>query len=332
MNTPPRAALRDTLLFILLLVVTLLVPDSARAIQLRWSTGSADLTVAENTRAVLLVQADSGEVALPNSWQLQWTSDSLDIQFAAFDPNSACLVDTAKVDSIAPPSTPADSAANQITAWFCSSGSANAASAYFLVDLPAGGHGKMKVVALDPNDTTQVIESNEATYNGGVEGEYAALLLSTQTTHTSLAFRVTAVGTGLTRARSLSLVGEDGSWEAPLTVTSVSDNSLTASADLAANVPACELRVTSSVGGASEARVCADPPPPALDLTSNAGCVRRFEEILDPADPYMIQPEDFAFVAGGWTPSGVWAFHLFYIRQNQRIKARSGMYLKVCDS
>ena len=139
MNPPPHSALRGTLLHVLLLVVTLLVPASARAIQLRWNTGSTDLTVSENTRAVLLVQADSAEVTLPNSWRLQWTADSLDIQFSAFDPNSACLVDTAKVDSIAPPSTPADSAANQITAWLCSSGNSNAASAYFLVDLPAGG-------------------------------------------------------------------------------------------------------------------------------------------------------------------------------------------------
>ena len=325
MNPPPHSALRGTLLHVLLLVVTLLVPASARAIQLRWNTGSTDLTVSENTRAVLLVQADSAEVTLPNSWRLQWTADSLDIQFSAFDPNSACLVDTAKVDSIAPPSTPADSAANQITAWLCSSGNSNAASAYFLVDLPAGGHGKMKVVALNPNDTTQVIESNEATYNGGVSGDYAPLLLSTQTRHSSLAFQVTAVGTGLARAHELSLVGEDGSWQAPLTVTSVSENSLTAFADLAANVPACELRVTGASGGASEAMVPADPAPPALDPTSSGGCVKRFEEILDPADPYMIQPKDFAFVAGGWTPSGVWAFHLFYIRQNQRIKVRFGV-------
>jgi hypothetical protein len=72
-----------------------------------------------------------------------------------------------------PPQTPADSAANQVTAYFCSSASSDAASAYFLAELPSGGHGKLRVVALDPSDSTQVIESNEVTFNGGVDGDYA---------------------------------------------------------------------------------------------------------------------------------------------------------------
>ncbi len=325
MNPPSRSVLRATLFLAALLAAIYLVPAPARAIQMRWSTGATDLTVPQNMQAVLVVQADSTEGTLPDTWRLQWTADSLGVQFSAFDPSSACLVDTAKVDSIAGPQTPADSAANQITAYFCSSGSNNAAIAYFLADLPGGGHGKMRVVALDPNDTTRVLESNEVVFNGGVSGDYGPLILSTQTTHTSLTFQLTAVGSGLTQTQGLSLVGSDGSWQAPLQVTSVSDNRLMATAALAANVPACGLRVTGVSGGATEAPVSADPPPPLLDLTSSAGCVRRFEEILDPNDPYMIQPKDFAFVPGGWTAWGNWAFHLFYIRQNQRIAARSGV-------
>ncbi len=320
-----RPNVRATIVLVSLLAFAPLVPAPARAIQLRWSTGATDLTVSQDTQAVLVVQADSAEVTLPNTWRLQWTADSLGVQFSAFDPNFACLVDTAKVDSIVPPQTPADSAANQITAYFCSAGSNNATTAYFLADLDAGSHGKMRVVALNPADTTQVIESNEATFNGGVGGDYGPLILGTQTTHTSLTFQLTAVGSGLMQTQGLSLVGSDGSWQTPLQVTSVSDNRLTATAALAANVPACEVRVTGVSGGTSEALVSADPPPPLLDLTSSAGCVRRFEEIIDPLDPYMIQPKDFAFVAGGWTAWGNWAFHLFYIRQNQRIKARSGL-------
>jgi hypothetical protein len=122
----------------------LLVPQTSSAIQLHWGGGAADLTVSQNTQAVLVVQADSAEVTLPNSWRLQWAADSLGVQFSAFDENYACLVDTAKVDSIVPPQTPADSSANQITAYFCSSGSNSASNAYFLADLPAGGHGKMR--------------------------------------------------------------------------------------------------------------------------------------------------------------------------------------------
>src|SRR5437764_12502013 len=100
-----------------LLLTLLLVPAVAQAIQLRWCGGTTDITVSQNMHALLVVQADSAEVTLPNTWRLQWTADLLGVQFFAFDPSQACLVDTAKVDSIAPPSTPADSAANQFTAY-----------------------------------------------------------------------------------------------------------------------------------------------------------------------------------------------------------------------
>ena len=112
-----------------ILALALLVPEASFALQLHWSTGSTDLTVFQNTQAVLVVQADSAEVTLPGSWRLQWTADSVGVQFSALDPIQACLVDTAKVDSIAPPSTPADSAANQITAYFCSADSTSASTA-----------------------------------------------------------------------------------------------------------------------------------------------------------------------------------------------------------
>ncbi len=165
-----RRGVSPATLLVFTLLLANLVTRPALAIQLHWAGGATDLTVTQNTQAVLVVQADSAEATLPNTWRLQWTADSLGVAFSAFDPNTACLVDTAKVDSVAPPSTPADSAAHQVTARFCSDGSENATVAYFLVDLPANGHGKMKVVALDPADTTQVIESSEATFNGGVSG------------------------------------------------------------------------------------------------------------------------------------------------------------------
>ena len=60
-----------------------------------------------------------------------------------------------------------------------------------------------------------------------------------------------------------------------------------------------------------------DPPPPPLEPQDNGGCERRFAETYLNHAPDLIQPKDFAFVPGGWTPSGSWTFHLFYIRQNQ---------------
>ncbi len=202
------------------------MPRLAIAIQLHWAGGATNLTVSSNTQAVLVVQADSAEVALPNTWRLQWTADSLRVQFSAFDPNQACLVDTAKVDSIAPPSTPADSAANQVTAYFCSDGRSNAGTARFLADLPGAGHGKMKVVALNPVDTTQVVVSNEVTFNGGTYGDYAPTILRTSVSHESIALTVVAVGTGLSMVRSASIaattLGSVG-----LRVVDQSDNAIT---------------------------------------------------------------------------------------------------------
>lgn len=188
-----------------------LIPQSAFALQLHWSSGATDLSFLSATRCTLVVQADSAEAALPNSWRLQWAADTSDVQFPAVG-SLACLADTAKVDSIVPPSTPADSAVNLTTAYFCSSGSSNATVAYFLADLPGTSHGRMKVVALNPADTTQVIESNEVTFNGGIDGGYAPLVLSASSVHQSLQLSVSVVGADLAAASSLSIAAPNGSW------------------------------------------------------------------------------------------------------------------------
>jgi hypothetical protein len=117
MNTLTRRMRRMALALVSALQLALLVPAPSRAIQLRWADGSTSMTVSQDTQALLVVQADSAEVSLPNFWRIQWTADSLGMQFADFE--QACLEDTAKVDSIGPPTTPADSAANQITAYIC---------------------------------------------------------------------------------------------------------------------------------------------------------------------------------------------------------------------
>src|SRR5580765_6015934 len=100
----------------LMLLALMFLPHIADAIQLHWSTGATDVSVSENTRVMLVVQADSDEVTLPESWRLQWTADSSGLQASAPDSLTACLVDTAKVEAIDPPLTPADSASNQLTA------------------------------------------------------------------------------------------------------------------------------------------------------------------------------------------------------------------------
>lgn len=304
----------------LLLFAMLLTPHAAGAIQLHWSGGATDLTVSSNTQVVLVVQADSAEATLPNTWRLQWTTDSLQIQFSAFDPNQACQVDTAKADSIAPPSTPADSAANQITAYFCSSGTQSAATAYFLADLIAGSHGKMKVVALNPADTTLVLESNEVTFNGGVGGEYAPIVLSASSVHQSLQLSVSVVGADLNGANSLSIAAPNGSWTLPLTITAQSDSGVMGVASVAALLPACEAAVGSPGGTSGGAMIAADPDIQP-DIPESGGCFSAYTEelLLSPPSPlgYEIQPKDFSFTPGFVDPvTSRYALHLFYIRHN----------------
>jgi hypothetical protein len=299
MSSPLGHVLRGTLLCAPLFIAALLLPESARAIQLRWNTGTTDLTVDQNTQAVLAVQADSAEVTLPSSWRFLWTADSLGVQFSAFDLNTACLVDTAKVDSITPPQTPADSAANQITAYFCSSGNNKAVSAHFLADLPAGGHGKLKVVALDPNDTTQVIESNEVTYNGGVDGEYSPVVLSATQTRWQNTITISAHGSGLSLANSVAIVSHDSDWSVPLTTMVRDASTLIATAEVPASLPPASLRLSSTTGSAPAAFLPGDTPlAPAADYS--------YGKFHDPMPG--TRPKDFSFFY-----DNLGHFHLFYI-------------------
>jgi hypothetical protein len=89
------------------------------------------------------------------------------------DSVEACQGDDAQAFRIDGPATAVDSAANLVTAHLCSSQGVLATVARQVVDLPAGSRGKVKAVALDPTDpdSTRVLESNETTYNGGVDGE-----------------------------------------------------------------------------------------------------------------------------------------------------------------
>ena len=290
-----------------LLMLLLFVPSPARATQLHWSGGATDLTVSQNTQAVLVFQADSAEVTLPNSWRLQWAADSLGLQFSPFE--QACLVDTAKVDSIAPPPTPADSAASIITAYFCSSGSSNAATAYFLADLPAGGHGKMKVVALDPGDpdSASVIESNEVTFNGGIDGEYAPVVLHTTSDHSTTLLRVEVVGASLSGVLAMSVSAPELHTDIALTLLSSNDSLVVATADIALPLPTSDVLVSTAQGTMSSGMI------PADEVAALASPDEAFYR--DPAYP-TAYPKDFAFVNTPTPISGVWQnlFHIYYIR------------------
>ena len=291
-----------------------LFPSTSPAIQLRWSSGVTDLAVTQNTRATLIVIADSTEAALPNEWRLLWTADSSGIQFVAPESLLACETDTAKVSAIDPPSTPADSAANQITAHFCSDGVAAAPIAYWTIDLVEGSHGKLKVVALDPGDSTLVIESNEVTYNEGVNGEYAPTLLRAFSTHETALLEVTAVGAGLSAVESVKVGAADDVWSVPLTIVQQTETRLVATADVYATLPQATVQARSATGASGFGLIPADEIH--TDVVTSAGTDTIFYWDPNP----RVYPHDFAFhynsVPNPTDPVHPWkgVFHLFYIR------------------
>jgi len=302
------------------LLMLLMFPCPSRALQLHWSSGGMNLTFAAATRCTLLVQAEPGEARLPTEWRLLWAADSAAVGFVVVDSATACLLDEAQVSRITGPATAADSAANQITVHFCSATSSPASIAAYILDLPAGARGKLKVVAVDPadQDSSRITQSNEATFNGGVPDPYPPAILRTTTVHRSTAFRLNAVGTGLADVREATLAAPDRSWELPLRIATEGDTAIILTASLAASVPGCVVQAVGGNGAIGAGSVPADPPTQLPEpFCPSEGDESKMREVWPDHDPYLIQPKDFAFVPGGWTAAGNWTYHLFYIRHNQ---------------
>ena len=304
----------------LLALALLLVPGLAQALQLHWSSGADTLTFTEATRAILVLWADSAEVTLPPEWRLLWVGDSTEVEVVALDSLEVCEGDTAQVYGVDGPSTPEDSTAHRVTAHFCSGGSSAAEQAVFQLDLPAWGRGKCKVVALDPADSTAVLESNEVTFNGGVSDPYPPVVLRASSVHQSLQLEVTAVGVGLQAATSLSIEATDGAWNLPLEIITRGNSEIHGVASVAALLPACLATVGSATGITSAASLAADPEIQP-DIPESGGCsAQYFEELVQPPPPnlgYAIQPKDFAFTPGFVdSATNRYALHLFYIRHS----------------
>lgn len=298
------------------LLLMLLVPGTSFALELRWSSGSTDISYTSATRCTLLVQANSTGSRLPAEWRLLWVADSSAVGFVEMDSTEACLLADAQVFRIDGPVTAADSASNMIVEQLCSLGSSAATVAKQVVDLPASGRGKFKAVALDPSDSSRVLESNEVTYNGGIDEDYPAAVLHASSIHQSLRLQVTVMGSGLRAATSMSIMAPDSSWSLPLTITEQSDGKMTGVASVAALLPACEATVESEAGVLSAARLPADEDPGMMDPQSCS--VQYFEDLVEPPPPghgFTIQPKDFAFARGFIDESSNhYALHLFYTR------------------
>ena len=294
------------------LLLLLLLPQASLALELRWSDGSTDLAFATSTRCQLVLQADSAGVTLPDTWRLLWVADSSGIHFLAPDSMLACLADTAKVSALDPPLTPADSAANQFTAHFCSAGSSSAAVAYFVLDLVGGSSGRLKAVALNPADTTQVIESNEVTFNGGVTGDYSPTILSVSVSHEGSPLLIEATGTSLGNVTSAMVLTPDTTWTIPLTILARTDTTVTATGSMPQALQGSSLLLSSATGASSVGPVPDDPvsEPPEIE-----GRETYPVPLEDPDSPY-VRPKDFAFIYNTvWTGLG-WegVYHVFYTR------------------
>ncbi len=292
------------------------------ALQLRWLGGAQNLVAADSIRTTLILDATDLTNGLPSEWRLVCVSDSTVLRFVAEDSVEVCSAADAHASNMAPPSSPFDSTANQYTARFCSATGPRAQSARYVVEVLAGAHAKLKVVALLSGTSSGVIESNVATVNGGLPEPFAPTILQATTEHESLIYSLTAIGSDLEDAASVALASPNGEWSVPLQLVSRSRNQMVATGQLAAPVPDGVASVSGAGGAVSGVDLPAEPEP-ALDLMSSTagGCsAQYFEEYLVPGPPpagYTIQPKDFAMVPGFVDPNnGRYGLHVFYIRHN----------------
>ncbi len=291
-----------------LLMILLLTPRAGSAIELRWSDGSLARTFTEATRCTLEVRADSTEERLPAEWRLLWQADSSGIGLVAVDSITACAGSVALMSMLEPSPTTADSIAGLTTARFCSAGEERGSVARYVLDQPGGSAGRLMVVALDPDDpdSSQVIVSNEVTYNGGVSGAYPPVVLRAGRTHPTSDLRIEAVGYGLLDAPRVEIVAPDTSWRLALDIETRSGTRLTATARVAADLEEFALSVGRSSGETGVATLAADT---ASALSVQPACTNEMKEInfLSHED---IQPRDFSIIASRDS------FHVFYTRQD----------------
>ncbi len=306
----------------------LMPPPKASAIQLRWASGATNLEFSGATRCTLAVQASDQEGRIPRDWRLLFLANTSAIAPIPITGPDSCGLGFAQLATLAAPADSFETSANQLTARFCSLGSGHVYIARYILDLPGGSHGKFKVVALDPADAAseRVIQSEEATFNGGLAGTFPPVILRAVAEHQSTTYDLRLIGAGLEQTQSATLNAADGSWDVPLTLLSLSSTEIHASASLAAWVPDSRVILQTLDGRVAAEPIPADPPPPPLD--PQAACHDQFIEDVDP--PAVIQPKDFALVPGGWNANGSWTFHLFYIRQNQRLRLTQGCSQAEC--
>lgn len=316
MTTSPAHTVRAP--FVLAMVVSILgsSPAPSRAISLHWASGASTLKFDAATRCTLVVEADASEGTLPPEWRLLWVAEGL--PSLCIVPDSTFLEPTmAQAVNVLPPTT-AEAEGHLVTADFRYPNSPPIAAARWILDLTAGSAGKFIVYAClgDPAAASgRLARSEPATFNGGVSGEFPAVVMGATGDHRTTKLSVRAFGAGLSEAASVCLVAPDTSWRVPLTIAEATDSTIAAEAEVVTQLPDAILQVTpaSSMSTAtllSASQVMAPMTEPVTILGNS---------FLVPPDSAGVSPKDFAFVYNTVptaTP-GVWRglYHLIYIRR-----------------
>lgn len=297
---------------LLVAIALVFIPTVSRGIQLHWASGSTNVSFTSATRCTLVVEADSGEVALPAEWHLLWTAQRCG--------RLSVVLDTASTDSSVAhvtdfgPESLAEAATNGGTAGFQSDTPGFIRSAQYLLDLPAGSSGKFQVVASLVSDELQrrtLIRSQVVTFNGGVNVALPPALVHASSEHSTAHLTVDAQGVGLGTVTAVAIVAPDTSWRIPLEIAEATDSTLSAFAEVLDEIPRAVLQVTFGSGSGSSASLavatCRNPTTTATT---------QYNSVLF-ADPNShVSTKDFAFHFNHHLPAstGPALFHLMYIR------------------
>jgi len=311
------ARMKHTLLVLAALAMGLAIWSTpSEAIALHWASGASTLNFTSATRCTLVVEADASEGALPQEWRLLWVAEGL--PSLCIVPDSTFSQPTmAQAVKVLPPTT-AEADGHLVTADFRYPNSPPITAARWILDLTAGSAGKFIVYAFlgDPASASgRLVRTEPATFNGGVSGEFPAVVMGATGDHRTTRLSVRAFGAGLSEAASVCMVAPDTSWRVPLTITEATDSTIAAEAEVVTQLPDAVLQVTptSSMSTATSlpAAQVMSPMTEPVTILGNS--------FLVPPDSAGIIPKDFAFVYNTVptaTP-GVWRglYHLIYIRQ-----------------
>lgn len=189
-----------SLSLLLLLTCSTTIPlRTARALELRWASGSSNIVVTASRRCTLIVRSSPGGDGLPHEWQLSWAlADTNPLRIT----EGQSTVGIADVCSIGRGIAPAAFASRTDTAIFCTS-SPRATVARYVVDLDARSVARLKLVPTESDAVEEGSPLLEVTVNGGGGLRYPPLPLQVNGSQSNELWTVAVAGIDLDRVRSV---------------------------------------------------------------------------------------------------------------------------------